>query len=86
MDKKRVRLLIRKMLQSGHLPYDGASNVSGGPAAGEVCAACGAVIANEQLVVEGMTKNAHGAGLIQLHVLCFELWNDERRKPRELTT
>ena len=39
----------------------------------------------EQLVVEGMTKNAHGAGLIQLHVLCFELWNDERRKPRELT-
>jgi len=85
MDKKRVRLLIRKMLQSGHLPYDGASNVSGGPAAGEVCDACGAVIANEQLVVEGMTKNAHGAGLIQFHVLCFELWNDERRKPRELT-
>jgi hypothetical protein len=85
MDKKRVRLLIRKMLQSGHLPYDGASNVSGGPAAGEVCAACGAVIANEQLVVEGMTKNAHGAGLIQFHVLCFELWNDERRKSRELT-
>jgi hypothetical protein len=83
MDEKRVRLLIRKMLQSGRLPYEGASNVSGSPAAGEVCAACGATVADVQLVMEGMTNNGNGAHPIQFHVLCFQLWNDERRKPRE---
>ncbi len=82
MDEKRVRLLIRKMLQSGRLPYEGASKVSGSPAAGEVCAACGNTIAAAQLVMEGMTNNGNGAQAIQFHVLCFQLWNDERRKPR----
>jgi hypothetical protein len=41
MGKQNVRLLIRKMLQSGRLPYDSASRESGSPAAGQVCAACG---------------------------------------------
>jgi len=36
MDEKRVRPLIRKMLQSGRLPYDSASKVSASPAAREV--------------------------------------------------
>jgi hypothetical protein len=83
MDEKSVRFLIQKRLESGRLPYDGASNLSGSPAAGEVCAACGTIIADEQLVMEGMIKNGNGAERIQFHVLCFELWNDERRKPRE---
>jgi hypothetical protein len=83
MDEKSVRLLIRKMLQSGRLPYDSASKVSGSPAAGEICAACGTVVADEQLVMEAMTRNGKGAASIQFHVLCFELWNDERRKPSE---
>ena len=46
-------------------------------------AACGTVIADEQLVMEATTKKAKGVNPIQFHVLCFELWNDERRKPRE---
>ena len=83
MDKKAIRLLIRKMLQSGRLPYDGASNVSGSPASGEVCAACETVVADEQLVMEGMIKNGDGTQPIQFHVVCFGLWNDERRRPRE---
>jgi hypothetical protein len=83
MDDNSVRLLIRKMLQSGRLPYDIASKVSGSPAAGEVCAACGIVIDDKQLVMEAMTRNGKGAASIQFHILCFELWNDERRKPSE---
>jgi len=83
MDEKRVRLLVRKMLQSGRLPYEGASKVSGSPAAGEVCVACGNTIADAQLVMEGMTSDGNGAHPIHFHVLCFQLWNDERRKPRE---
>jgi len=58
------------------------SKVSGSPAAGEVCVACGTVIAADQLVMEAMTRNWKGARSIQFHVLCFELWNDERRKRR----
>ena len=83
MDENSVRLLIRTLLRSGRLPYDSVSKVSGSPAAGEVCAACGTVVAAEQLVMEATTKKAKGVNPIQFHVLCFELWNDERRKPRE---
>ena len=82
MDEQSVRFLIRRMLQSGQLPYDHASKVLGSPAAGEVCDACGTVIADKQLVMEAMTKTAKYADPIQFHVLCFELWNDERRKAR----
>jgi hypothetical protein len=71
------------MLQRGRLPYEGVSNVSGGPAAGEVCAVCETVIADQQLAMEGMTQNGNGTQPIQFHVLCFALWNEERRKPRE---
>jgi hypothetical protein len=30
-----------------------------------------------------MTQNGNGTQPIQFHVLCFALWNEERRKPRE---
>ncbi len=83
MDEKSIRLIIGKLLQTGRLPYDGGSNVSGRPAAGQVCAACGTVIADKQLVMEATVRKAKGADPISFHVLCFELWNDERRKPRE---
>jgi hypothetical protein len=86
MDEKSLRLLIRHRLKSGRLPHDGAANVSGSPASGEVCAACEAVIADEQLVMEGMTKNGDGTKPIQFHVVCFGLWNDERRRSRETVT
>src|SRR5207249_3706796 len=36
-------------------------------AAGEVCAACGTVIAAEQLVMEATTKKAKGVNPIQFH-------------------
>ena len=85
MDEKTVRLRIRNLLHSGRLPYDSASKVSGSPAAGEICAAFGTGISDDQLVMEGVTSGRNRAEPIQFHVLCFELWNDERRKPRDMT-
>ena len=84
MDEKAVRLLIRKQLHSGRLPYDSASKVSGSPAAGEICAACGTVINEGQLVMEGVTRTNDGEP-IELHLACFELWNDERQQPHTHT-
>lgn len=83
MDEKTVRLLVRVRLQNGRLPYTCASKVAGSRATGEVCAACGVVITDHQLVMEVVPRAAKGAQPIQFHDLCFELWNDERRKPRE---
>jgi hypothetical protein len=83
MDAQALRILIQRRLQSGQLPYDSASKVYGSPAAGEICAACGTVISNEQLVMEGVSSKRDGGQPIQFHVVCFEVWNDERRKPRE---
>jgi hypothetical protein len=83
MDQKALRLLIRNRLQSGQLPYDGVSNVSSSPASREICAACETAIADVQLVTKGMTRNGNGTQPIQFHVVCFGLWNDERRRPRE---
>ena len=55
------------------------------PAEGEICAACGVRISDDQLVVKGLTSGSKRAGPIQFHVLCFELWNEERCKPRDMT-
>jgi len=83
MDDKAVRLLIRVLLQKGRLPYASAAKVSGSPASGEVCAACAMIITDKQLVMDVVPRTGTGKEPIQLHVLCFELWNDERRKRRE---
>jgi hypothetical protein len=80
MDENTVRLLIRKLLQNGRLPHVSASNVSGSPATGEICAACGTAISEKQLVMQATVANGKGANPIEFHVFCFELWNDERRK------
>jgi hypothetical protein len=34
-------------------------------------------------VIEGITSAAGGKKSIQMHVVCFGLWDEERRKPRE---
>jgi hypothetical protein len=35
------------------------------------------------VVIEGTTSAADGKKSIQMHVVCFGLWDEERRKPRE---
>jgi hypothetical protein len=46
-----LRIRIHYKLESGQLPYDSATKVSGRPATGETCAACDSTI-DEGLVME----------------------------------
>jgi hypothetical protein len=80
METRSLRVLIQDKLQSGRLPYHSASKVFGGPADGEICAACGARVAKGQLVVQGVTKQGGADDPLSLHVICFALWNEERRR------
>ena len=76
MNERSIRLRIRKLLQSGRLPYDSAATVSERPSTGEVCSACGTVIADGQLAMEGVAGKRRADAPIRFHVLCFKLWND----------
>ena len=78
MGREDLHLLIRQKLEDGRLPHDRVSRGGGRPADGEKCDACETLITRAQLVVEGITL-AGGGRPIQLHVECFQLWNDERR-------
>ena len=79
-----IRTLIREKLSDGRLPYDSMPRFWGGPGDGEVCDACDKPITKQQLVMEASTLSDRpkDKNPIQFHVPCFEVWNDERRKPR----
>ena len=78
-----IRTLIRRKLRDGRLPFTSVSRFWGGPADGEVCDVCEKPITKQQLVLEGIASLDKKQ--IHFHVLCFELWNDERRQTRERT-
>ena len=78
MDAQVVRDVIRYKLLSGALPRHGASTVFGSPANGETCSGCGSEIPTGQLMIDGVARKGRGRAL-PFHVLCFEVWNDERR-------
>ena len=80
MKVENLRLLIREKLQDGRLPHERISRVQCGPADGQKCDACETLIRMAQLVVTGNTLA--GKGFIQLHVECFQLWDDERCRRR----
>jgi hypothetical protein len=80
MDPQVIRDLIRYKLVTGRLSREGASTVFGSPANGEMCAACGSQIPTGQLVIDGVARKGKGARALPFHVLCFEVWNDERRR------
>ena len=75
--------LIREKLQSGILPGDDCTKVFGGVANGEICDACGAAIAKNQLVMECIGE--HYPKTLQFHVRCFYIWDSERRTGDEPT-
>ncbi len=54
MDQESLRLLVRRKLQDGRLPHDGIRRVAGSPSAGETCDACDAILAMDQLLMEGI--------------------------------
>jgi hypothetical protein len=74
MRVEALRLLIREKLQDGRLPRERISRVQSCPADGEKCDACEKLITMAEFVVKGITLA--GWGSIQLHVQCFQLWDD----------
>ena len=54
MNQESLRLLIRRKLQNGRLPHDGIRRVASSPNAGETCDACDAIVAMDQLLMEGI--------------------------------
>lgn len=87
MDQEPLRLLIRAKLEQGLLPYDSIPRVWGAPGSGETCDACDLVIEPPQMVIEGIALSNGNSplhapdlrGPLQLHVMCFYLWDVERR-------
>jgi len=79
MDPQTLRLLVRHKLQDGRLPRSRIGTISTGPGGGSTCDGCEARISKEQLVQEVVLAGGRGSrGTIQFHVLCFQLWDDER--------
>ena len=81
MKTAAIRIIIREKLQDGRLPYDNTPRFWGGPADGEMCDACDALITKEQLVMEGIASTLTNKKPIQFHVRCFHVWDHERRVP-----
>jgi hypothetical protein len=80
IEVEALRLLIWEKLQDGRLPHERISRAQSSPADGQKCDACEKLITVAQFVVTGITLA--GRGSIQLHVQCFQLWDDERRAPK----
>jgi hypothetical protein len=78
MDQETLRRLIRRKLQDGRLPRDGIRRVWSSPSDGETCDACDTVLAQDQLLMEGITLDL-GRRPVRMHVRCFQVWEHERR-------
>ena len=77
MDQESLRLAIQRKIRDGRLPHHSIGRIWSSPSAGETCDACDAILAKEQLLMEGTTL---AGGLpIQFHVQCFQIWDEERR-------
>ena len=75
-----IRVLIREKLKDGCLPYDSMPRFWGRPASEEICDACDLRIEKTQLVMEGIASTRSDKKPIQFHVVCFQLWDHERRE------
>jgi hypothetical protein len=75
-----IRLLIREKLKDGRVPYDSMPRFWGGPGNDERCDACDALITKQELVLEGVSSKPTDKKPVQFHVVCFQLWDRERRE------
>lgn len=75
-----LHLLIRGKLKSGALPRNGLRRVSAGPGNGESCVACSEIIAETQVVMEGIGEHLM---VLRFHVACFSLWNASVQSAQE---
>jgi hypothetical protein len=76
-------------MEQGLLPYDSIPRVWGGPGNGETCDGCDLMIPPTELLIEGIALSGDGENAfnatdrrvpLQLHVTCFYVWDQERRK------
>ena len=77
MDKGARRLLIRRKLADGSLPYDRIPRVWSGPGNGESCDACEVAITRQELLGEGISREEGGHPIL-FHAECFHVWDTER--------
>jgi hypothetical protein len=77
MHPQGLQLIIRQKIADGRLPIHSILRVWGGPGHGETCDACDGVMAEDELVIEGMPPARRQP--IRLHVECFYLCDEERR-------
>src|SRR5262245_5760197 len=79
MDLPILRVLLRHKLQDGRLPRNRIAVITTGPGGRGICDGCEARITKDQLMKEVVLAGGRGArGSVQFHILCFELWDDER--------
>ena len=78
MNQESLRLLIQRKIRDRRLPHDGITRIWSSPSAGETCEACDAVLAKDQVLMEGITLDL-GRRPFQFHVRCFQIWDHERR-------
>jgi hypothetical protein len=78
LNAEALRLHIRRKLQNDQLSHDGVRTVWSSPSDGEKCDACDTVLAKDQLLLEGATLGLARRRL-QMHVRCFQIWDQERR-------
>jgi len=76
MEPLEVRTFIRAKLRSGRLPLNNMPSIWGGPSNEEECDACGQPI-TDPLVIEGIAGTDGSKRGVQMHVLCFALWNED---------
>ena len=78
MDQEALRRLIRRKLRDALLPQEGVNRLWSSPSDGETCDACDTGLAQDQLLMEGITLDL-GSRPFKLHVRCFQIWDHERR-------
>jgi hypothetical protein len=86
LETQALRFLIRQKLIDGGLPHGGIPRVWGSLSHGQRCHACDELIAKSDFVMEGLLPRDGRPGVVQLHVLCCYLWDDERRHSPERPT
>ena len=79
MNPDTLRRLVNEKLTDGRLPLNSIPRVWGGPGNGETCDVCETPVTHLEFIMEGISL-APDKKPLQMHVGCFHLWDDERRR------
>lgn len=79
--RRRLRAIIRLKLETGLLPKTAINRVWAGPGNNEVCSVCDETISRHDTIYEWETDGDK----VQMHLVCYEVWREERqRRPRRM--